>query len=218
MGGSNRLRWQDAVQVAAVYDHPGLVDGGPHLDAVVEGLEQQPGVVGEPLGAVAVEPAAAVVQGSRQVPVVERDQRPDAVREQAVDQTAVEVEAAGVHLAAALRQHAAPRDAEAVGVEPQVAHQLDVAGIPPVVVAGDVAGLAARDHAGSVGEAMPVAGAGAVGERRALDLVGGGRSAPEEAVGKDRDVRLGHLRRLMPGLRSAMPATLREDPAMASRT
>src|ERR1700730_7843511 len=66
------------------------------------------------------------------------------------------------------------------------------------MVAGDVAGLARRHQAGGVGEAVPVAGAGAVGERRALDLVGGGRGAPEEVVGKGRDSRQGHLRGLMP--------------------
>ena len=66
---------------------------------------------------VAVEPAAAVVQRSRQIPVIQRRHRLDAVREQAIDEPLVEVEARRVDATGALRQHAAPRDAEAIGAE-----------------------------------------------------------------------------------------------------
>ena len=51
-----------------------------------------PRVLGEPLGDVAIQPAAAVVERRRQVPVIERDRRLDALLEQRVDQAVVEVE------------------------------------------------------------------------------------------------------------------------------
>ena len=61
-----------AVEVAAVGHHPRFVERDPFLDPAVEPLEQDPRIIGEPVGAVAVEPAAAVVERGRHVPVVER--------------------------------------------------------------------------------------------------------------------------------------------------
>jgi hypothetical protein len=54
------------------------------------------------------------------------------------------------------------------------------------MVAGDVAGVAVLGLARRVDEALPDAWPGAVGQRRAFDLVGRGRRAPQEAVGKSR--------------------------------
>jgi hypothetical protein len=81
------------VQIAAVDDDPGLVDRAPGLHPAVELLEQDLAVVGEPVGDVGVQPAAAIVQRGGQVPVVEGAERLDALLQQAVDQTVVEVEA-----------------------------------------------------------------------------------------------------------------------------
>ena len=63
-------RRQRAVQVAAVGDHPGLVDGRPQLDPVVEPAEHDGGVVGEPVGDIRIEPAAEIVERRRQIPVI----------------------------------------------------------------------------------------------------------------------------------------------------
>src|SRR5256885_2290111 len=82
------------------------------------------------------------------------------------------------------RQDAAPRDAEAVRVEPQVGEQRDVFGGAAVVIAGDVPRVAVGGEPRRVGEAVPDARPRAVGERRALDLVRGRRGAPEEPLGE----------------------------------
>ena len=58
-GGDGRFekvsvtRGQRAVQVAAVGDHPGFIERGPKLNAVVELVEAHPGIVGKPLRNVA---------------------------------------------------------------------------------------------------------------------------------------------------------------------
>src|SRR3546814_7850949 len=86
-----------------------------------------------------------------------------------------------------------PRHAEAVGLQAQFAHQAHVVLPAPVVIAGDVAGIAAQGHARRVREAGPDAGAGAVGQRRTLDLVRGGGRTPEESL-RERIILLLHLR------------------------
>ena len=63
-----------------------------------------------------VEPAAVVLERLRQVPVVERDHRLDAGREQLVDEPVVEREPLGVGPALAGRLDPRPRDREAVAV------------------------------------------------------------------------------------------------------
>lgn len=173
-----------AVHVAAVDHHPGFVQRGPVPDAVAQARGDDARVVREPVRAIAGGPAAALVQRLRQVPVEQGRERRDAGREQAVDQPVVEVEPGSVHAAGALGQHAAPGDAEAVGAQAQFAHQRDILAPAPVVVAGDVAGVAACDAARLVREHVPVAGTGAVGQRRALDLVGRRGGSPEEPGGK----------------------------------
>ena len=67
------------------------------------------GVLREGVDGLAGRPAAAILERLRQVPVVQRDERLDAVREQLVDEAVVEVEAGLVHAAAAagrIRGHA----------------------------------------------------------------------------------------------------------------
>ena len=53
-----------------------------------------------------------------------------------------------------------------------------------VVVAGDVAGVAVQDVARRMREGVPDRGAASVLVYGALDLVGGGRGAPQEAFRK----------------------------------
>ena len=174
-------RGQRAVQKAAVGDHPRLVQRGPAGHTVAQGAGHHLGIVGKPARAVGVEPAAPVVQRGRPVPVVQGEQRRDAGGQQLVDQPVVEPEAGGVHPTCAGRQHPRPGHREAVGLQPQLAHQRHVVGHAVVVVAGHVAGVAMGDAAGRAHEAVPVADAGTVGQRRALDLVGRCGRAPQEA-------------------------------------
>src|SRR5690606_41278688 len=71
-------------------------------------------------------------------------------------------------------------DGEEGGVDAAWGHRRDVAAVAVVVVAGDVAGVAAADPAGRVAELVPDRPAPAVLVDGPLDLVGGGGHAPDE--------------------------------------
>ena len=86
----------------------------------------------------------------------------------------------------ALREHATPRNAEAIRTQAQRVHQVDIALEAPIMVAGDVAGIAVDNAPWCVYEAMPDARPRAVRERRAFDLVRGRSAAPQEALWKAR--------------------------------
>ena len=103
-----------AAAVAQVGRAPRLVERGPGADPVAEAGVHDLGVLGEGLGGLPVGPAAPVLQGLRQVPVVERDDRVDALAEQLVGQPVVEVQAAGVDRAGAVGLDPRPGDREPV--------------------------------------------------------------------------------------------------------
>jgi len=130
--------------------------------------------------------------------VEQRDVRHDAVFQQLVDQSRVEIEALRIDPPGALGQHARPVHAEAVALQAQRAHQAHVVLVAAVMVAGHIAGIAVRHHAGRVRETLPDAGAGAVGQRRTFDLVGGSGCTPHEVVGEAESSGHGHTNSEMP--------------------
>ncbi len=80
------------------------------------------------------------------------------MRQQLVDQPAVEVQA---HLdggAAPGRLHPGPGDGEAVGVQAQLRHQLHVVAVAVVVVDSDVTGVAAGRAARGMAEGVQMEG------------------------------------------------------------
>ena len=163
---------------------PRLVERRPVLHAVAETELRDRGVVGEAVRRVAVAPAAVVLERLRQVPVVEGGVGRDAALEHAVDEAVVEVEAGVVDLAAAGRHDPRPGDGEAVGRHPERRDEVEV-GLPPVVVvARDRAVGGVEDRARLRAEGVPDGDAAPVLGVRALDLEGGGRDAPDEAVGE----------------------------------
>jgi len=163
---------------------PRLVEGDPPGHPVGQCLGDQSRVVGEPVGGVAVAPAAALLQGLRQVPVVERHGGFDAGVEEAVDQALVEVESRRVGRAGAGGLHPGPADGEPVGAHAEFLQQGDVLAVAVVVVARHVTGVAPEDRSGAPCERVPDGGAPAVLVDRALDLEGGG-GRPEDEAGRE---------------------------------
>ncbi len=144
-----------AVFVADVDEGTHLVQGHEVLDAVGEMFGDVAGVVGEGFGGVAGLPAAFVFEGLGEVPVEERAVGLDVGGEELVDEAVVEVEALGVGRAGALREDARPGDGEAVGLEAEGLHELDVFFVAVVVVVGDVAGVSVVGLAGQCGRRCP---------------------------------------------------------------
>ena len=149
--------------------------------ARAELIRHQRRVVSEAVRGLARAPAANVLERLRQVPVVERGYRLDPPLEQSRHEPAVEVDAAPVGLPVAARQDARPRDREAVGLHPERLHQVEVGAPAVVVVARNVAVVAAVHGPGHVGEAVPDRLAPAVLTHRSFDLVGGRGHAEAEA-------------------------------------
>lgn len=103
------------------------------MHAIAECAEHDSSVVGEPVRHVAIEPAAAIVQRSREIPVVQRHIRHDAMLEKQIDDTVIVRHAGSVHIAGAERQYSAPCDAETVSREPDLAHDLHIVRDAPVL-------------------------------------------------------------------------------------
>ena len=126
--------------------------------------------------------AVLVLQGLRQIPVIERGIGLDAGRQQLIDQTIVEIEPLRICRPGAFRKDARPGNREAIGLRAHLLHHRHVLLVEPVMIVGDVAGIAVRDLAGHVRKAVPDRLALAVGIRRAFDLIGRGRNAPDKAI------------------------------------
>ena len=166
-----------ALGVAGKGRHPRLVVGDPGPYQVAQLARHVLRVLREALGGVAVGPATRVLQRLREVPVIERRRRLDAAFEQPLDQAAVEAHAGRVERAGPVGLHPRPRDREAVGLEAQGGHQVEVLAPAVVVVAGDLAGVAVGDGARHAAEGVPDRVAAPVDVRGPLDLVGGGGGA-----------------------------------------
>ena len=159
---------------------PGLVVRYPVVHTVAQPVRDDLRVVGEAVDCLAVGPAATVLQGLGQVPVVERDERPDAALEQELDQAIVEVEPRSVGPPASFRLHARPGHREAVGAQAHLAHQGHVVAGAMIVIVGGLTGAAVGDLARDGGEDVPNALAPPILMRRALDLIGARGRAPEK--------------------------------------
>ena len=131
----------DAEGVAVEGDGDGLVERDPLRHPVTEPLAGGRAVLGEPLRRGPVHPAAAVLEGQRRVPVVQRGHGGDAGGQQQVHQPVVEVQAPLLNAPRPVRLDPGPGDREPVGVDAEFAHERDVFRRAVVVVAGDRRGV-----------------------------------------------------------------------------
>ncbi|CAM5577377.1 hypothetical protein SHIRM173S_06150 [Streptomyces hirsutus] len=94
--GGDRVGAAGGVHAGAVAEEgaaPGLVQGGPGLHPVTQGVRGEGRVRGEPLGRGTLGPASGVLQLLWQVPVVEGGDGLDALVQQVVDEAPVKVQA-----------------------------------------------------------------------------------------------------------------------------
>src|SRR5215211_833423 len=175
-------RGVDAKAVTHPGRDPGLVQGDPEPYAIRESFVDDSGVLCKALARIPVSPAAQILQRLRQVPMIERKHRFYGALSQAVDKSAVKVEAVLVGRTAPLGLDAGPGHGEAVGLHPELGHQVEVFFQAMILVAGDVARIAVTDFIRGVAERVPDGRAAAVFVHGALDLVSGRRSAPQEIL------------------------------------
>ena len=161
-------------------EHVLFVDGEPKLCPVAEIFKHDLREIDKGVGRLGVAPAALFLEGRRQVEVVHRHQRLDAVFEALVDDVVVVLDALGVNSTCPLGDQPRPGDRKAVGLKAHLGHQRDVFLVMVVLVGRDL------EIGGALGDLLDVLDrrALAVFEGRALDLVGGRRRAPEEIGGE----------------------------------
>ena len=181
VGGRGPSGCVHAVAVAEPGDHPGLVLGQPEADPIPEPAPHHLGVLAECIDGTPLGPPTRVLERNREIPVVERHERLDLVREQLVDHAVVEVETRLVHPSPAVGEDARPGDGETECRRPELADQGDVLAVAVIEVAGHRAVLAVPDLAGRGAEAIPDALAAPVEIPRTFDLVGRGSRSPDEA-------------------------------------
>src|SRR5579885_3082523 len=128
--------WMPGEAVAEQSKDRRLVERCKVLDAVAESTGDEAGIVGEPSDDVARQPSTAVLEGLREVPVVEAKPRLNTARQHAIDQSVIKGQAGLVGCASALGQDARPGGRKPVGLHTKPVHQLDVLGVAVVVIAG----------------------------------------------------------------------------------
>ena len=121
----------------------------------------------------------------------------DAGRQQFIDQPIVEIEAHRIWRAGAIRKDARPGNGKSIGLRAHLLHHRNVLPVTPVVIVGDIAGVAILYLAGNVRKGVPDRLALAVRIRRTFDLVSRRRNAPHKAIRKLRRRRAmrGHAQR-----------------------
>ena len=98
---------------------PGFVERRPDIDETGQFAAGEIGVVGKAIGDVAIDPAAAILQALRQIPVIERDERLQTLGFECFKQAFVERQSLRVGPAAGIHD-ARPGERKAVGVETDV--------------------------------------------------------------------------------------------------
>src|SRR5579863_1916718 len=183
--------------------HRSFVEHGPVLHPIAEASGHDLGVIGEPMPDIAVQPAAAVLQRLRQVPVIEASPRRDSVFAAFVHQAVVEIEPQRVDRPGSSRNNSRPRRRETIGAEAAAGDQFDIFAIAPIMVGGYGRGFAAMNVALGAREYVPDRIAATVNVDGAFNLVCGGRHTPAEirteipeqfAVGRRRSAGLSECR------------------------
>src|SRR3954452_8067721 len=180
-------RCVSAVRVPEQRRAPRLVQRGPRVGRGLQRVEHQYRVVPEPVRRVAHRPSARVLEFLRQVPVVQRHPRIDALGKQLVDQPVVEADPGRVHRALATRLDPRPRHREPVGVQAEILDQGNVLRHPVVVVTGDIPVVTVVDRTRHPAVGVPDRRRPAVLGDGALDLVRRRRDTPPEPGRKPRD-------------------------------
>ena len=161
-----------------------LIEGKivPHPPLKVRG--HRGGIPGEGFCRIIIQPATLVLQGLRQIPVVERDIGLDPCRKQCIDQPVIPCKTCRIDWSRALREDARPGNREPVRLQVHLFQQCNILCPAMVAVAGDVPGIAVPCFARHMAEGIPDGQSPTILLHCALDLIGCGCRAPDEIFRK----------------------------------
>ncbi len=179
-----QTRRMDTISVTEVHKRADLIRGHNVLHAILQLARNETGIVGKELRRVAIFPTAAVLQGLRQIPVVQRREGLHAMRQQRVHEPAIEVDTRLIGRTGTGGKDAAPGNRKAAALQPQVLHQLHVLRITVEEVVRYVACVAVRRLTRGVRESVPDGGSASALAHRPFHLVGGRGGAPQKTLGK----------------------------------
>ncbi len=148
-------RREVAVSITLADEARDLVEREPVHDAIAQPFDHGLGVTLERLHGIAHQPATAVFEALGQIPVEERDPGRDLAGQECIDQTRIEIEPVRIQGTVAVRDHARPRDREAIVAQAQLAHQVEVGLISVIMVARDLRRMAEFDLARDCRKSVP---------------------------------------------------------------
>ena len=183
-------RGMNTAVVAHERRHPRFVVGDPQLYPIGEPVEHDGGIIEVVLYGVSIGPAPLVLKALRQIPMIEGDHGCDFVGQQIVNQPLVEIKTGRIEFSAAGGKDTGPGDGEAGRSQTDILHQPDIFLVAVIVIAGYVCVLVLVHLPRGVAESIPDGLSSSILVHRALDLVGGGCSAPQEIF---REIDFWHL-------------------------
>src|SRR5579884_3301240 len=164
---------------------PGFVECDPVVDAVSQPMRDDSHILGKGLGCLATTPTAdLVLQGLRQIPVIQGDERLNVCCQQSINQAVIKVESGRIDLSSASGQDTRPSNGEAIGLQVELTHELDVLLKAVIVIAGYQTTFIIEDITRRCTEAVPDRFAASLFVGRPFDLIGGCCSSPGEVVRK----------------------------------
>ena len=173
-----------AFQITLISERQWFVEKDPIGYAISQGSSHLLRIVGKARSRIAIWPAPGIFQNLRQIPMIERDERPDSGFQQGVHEAAVVINAFGIRRASAGGLDARPRNRKAVTVQIHRAQQRNIFLPAMIGIASYIARVAILDFARGMREAVPDRFALAVCLPRAFDLIGGSSRAPEKIPGE----------------------------------
>ena len=163
------------------------------FDAVAKLGDYVAGVIGKGTCCIARLPAAFVLQGLRQIPMVECQEGLNAGSKEFINQATVEIHSFWVRMASTRRKNPRPRYGETIRGRAEVLHQLHIILVKMIMVVCDVAVVPVPDLAGRRRVSIPNGGATTVLLHGPLDLIGGRSDTPMKTFRKPGSIRFLHF-------------------------
>lgn len=162
----------NSIAIAELENNLRLVERDEMRDTAFEMLRHHPGKAGKGFRCFAAQPAAGFFQRLRQLPVIERHPRRDAVCKAAVYHAVIVLEPGLIPGAAALRVDARPTGGKPVGAQTELRKKADILFITMVAVTGHRAVFVICNGIRPPAEYIPDAFTAAVCGWKAFRLIG----------------------------------------------